>query len=213
MVDALDSMANPPDERHEGSHPVVDVMISVCTRGHAFLDSIPQAEINFTTSIIMGERTVEIPGRYSPLETPTRPEPIVLPDMRTPADYATAPCKHEFAILKQSWHVHQAHEVWGEGTLVQRALMLSRADQCGTDTAKTYITDVIAVATMGRPDGYSHMDLSESTLYSASVFNLHGLHHDFDALQSVVPPSTCPTNNVVLVDPLHPESLHKLIFT
>jgi hypothetical protein len=33
------------------------------------------------------------------LEAPTRPEPIVLPGLRNPADYATAPCKYECAIL------------------------------------------------------------------------------------------------------------------
>jgi hypothetical protein len=58
-------------------------MLAINTRAHAFLDIIPQAEINFTTSLGMGEMTVEIPGRYSPLEAPTRPDPIVLPDLRT----------------------------------------------------------------------------------------------------------------------------------
>ena len=75
----------------------------------------------------MGERSVEIPGRYAPLKAPTRPDPIILPDLRTPQDYATAPCKHECAVLKQSRHVRQAHEVLREGTMMQRALMLSRA--------------------------------------------------------------------------------------
>ncbi len=74
--------------------PVIESLLAISTRAHAFLDIIPQAEIDFTTSLVMGERTVEIPGRYSPLEAPTRPDPIVLPDLRIPTDYAGAPCKH-----------------------------------------------------------------------------------------------------------------------
>jgi len=189
------------------------VMLSVSTRAHAFLESIPQVEIYFTTSLMMGDRTVEIPWRYSRLERPTRLEPIVLPDHRIPADYATASCKHESAVLKQSRHMRHAHEVWKEGTLIQRALMLSREGQCGIDTAKTNATDVIPVATMDRPDGYSHMYLSEFTLYSASVLNFYGSTHYFAALKSVGPPYSCPTFNAMLVDPLHPEPLLKQIFT
>ena len=56
------------------------------------------------------------------------------------------------------------------------------------------------------------MDLSESTFYSASVLNLQGLHYDFDALRSVVPPFSCPTCNAMLSDPLHPEPLHVQLF-
>ena len=91
-------------------------------------------------------------------------------------------------------------------------MMLSRAGQCGIDTAKKDASDVIDIATMDRPDRYSHMDLSESTLYSASVLNLQGLPHGFAALQSMVPSFSCPTCNVMLVDPLHPEPLHKQLF-
>ena len=103
MADALDSMADHQDEHHEAPpNPAAHVMLSVSTRAHAFLESIPQVEIYFTTSLMMGDRTVEIPWRYSRLERPTRLEPIVLPDHRIPADYATASCKHESAVLKQS---------------------------------------------------------------------------------------------------------------
>jgi hypothetical protein len=91
--------------------------------------------------------------------------------------------------------------------------MLSREGQCGIDTAKTNATDVIPVATMDRPDGYSHMYLSEFTLYSASVLNFYGSTHYFAALKSVGPPYSCPTFNAMLVDPLHPEPLLKQIFT
>ena len=98
---------------------------------------------------------------------------IVLADLRTPADNATAPCNHEFTILKQSRHVRQAHAVWKDGTIMQRALMLSRAKQCGLDTAKAGLPEVVVVATTNRPSGYEDMYLSESTMYSASTLNLH----------------------------------------
>ncbi len=129
IADALDYMADPPlptsEDRAAPLHPAIEAMMSVSTRAHAFLETIPKKEVDFATSLIMGERTQEIPGRFSPQEIPTRPDPIVLPDLRTPADYAAAPCKHECAIIKQSRHVRQAHEVWRKGTIMQRALMLS----------------------------------------------------------------------------------------
>jgi hypothetical protein len=161
---------------------VVEVMLAISTRAHAFMEFIPQVEIDFTTSLIMGKHSVELPGRYSPLEALTALELIVLPDLRIyiQVDYVIVPCKHECVILKQSQHVRQAREVWKEGTIIQRALMLSRAEQFNIDTAKTSITDVVDVGTMDRLYGCSYMDLSESPLYSASVLNLHGLPHDFD---------------------------------
>jgi hypothetical protein len=42
---------------------------------------------------------------------------------------------------------------------MQRALMLSRAGQCGLDTAKGGLPEVVAVATTDRLSGYEHMDL------------------------------------------------------
>ncbi len=80
--------------------------------------------------------------------------------------------------------------------------MLSKVGQCGLDTAKADLHEVMAVATMDSPFGYEHMDLGESTLYSASTVNLHGLPYGFASLQSLVPPSCCPTCNAVLTDPL-----------
>ncbi len=65
---------------------------------------------------------------------------------------------------------------------MRRALMLSRAGQCGLDTAKAGLPEVMAVATMDRPSGYEHMDLSESTLYLVATLNLHGLPYDFASL-------------------------------
>jgi len=112
LADALDSMVDTHDTvPDETTIPTIESMLAASTRAHAFLDTIPQVEIDFTTSLIMGERTMEIRGRYSPLEQPSRPDPIVLPDLRTLVDYVDAPCKHACAILKQSRHARQNHEV------------------------------------------------------------------------------------------------------
>jgi hypothetical protein len=71
--------------------PTIAAMMLVPTTAHAYdLEIIPKEEVYFSTSHIMGEQKVKIPDRYTPLEAPTRPETIVLPDFRTPADYATA---------------------------------------------------------------------------------------------------------------------------
>jgi hypothetical protein len=53
----------------------------------------------------MGDIIVEIPGRYTPLDAPARYEQIILPDLRPLIVYATAPFKHEYAVLKESRHV------------------------------------------------------------------------------------------------------------
>ena len=117
IANALDSIADaeadPVDPSIAPPIPAVAALITVSTRAHAFLTEIPKVEMEFATSLVMGERTVEIPGRYNPLEAPLRPELIVLPDLRTICDYAEAPCKHECAVLKQSRQVRQAHEVEG----------------------------------------------------------------------------------------------------
>jgi hypothetical protein len=62
-------------------------LMALSARAHIFLANITQSEIDFATSLTLGERLVEVPGRYSPLETHTKPEPIVLPDLRISTDY------------------------------------------------------------------------------------------------------------------------------
>ena len=96
---------------------------------------------------------------------------------------------------------------------MQKALMISRAGQCGLDTAKTTDSDVQTVASMDRPANYSHMDLGESILYSAATLQLHGLPYDYDQYASLDPPTVCPVCNVALCDPLHPGPLHTRVFT
>ena len=103
--------------------------------------------------------------------------------------------------------------VWTEGSITQRALMLSRSGQRGLDTAKATLPDIQVVATMDRPERYSHLDLRDSTLYSASTLLLHGLPFDYDALRSVVPPDMCPICSTALIDPLQWAPLHERVFS
>jgi hypothetical protein len=83
---------------------------------------------------------------------------------------------------------------------MQRALMLSRAGQCGIETARTTNNDVEAVAYMDRPANYSHLDLGESILYSAATLQRHGLLYDYDSSASLDPPTICPVCNATLCD-------------
>jgi hypothetical protein len=44
--------------------------------------------MEFSTSLVLGERHVEIPGKFSPLEPPTRPDQIVIPELQISSNYA-----------------------------------------------------------------------------------------------------------------------------
>ena len=48
--------------------PAVASLVAVSTRAHTFLADITQAKIDFATSMVLGERLEQIPGRFSPLE-------------------------------------------------------------------------------------------------------------------------------------------------
>jgi hypothetical protein len=85
--------------------PAVASIMAVRARAHTFLADITQSEMDFATALTLGGRLVEVPGRFDNLETHTRPEPIVLPDLRVPSDYVTTSCKHECAIMKQARRV------------------------------------------------------------------------------------------------------------
>ena len=112
LADALDAMVDENTDPATPIIPAVASLLAVKTRARGFLEDISRAEMNFATATAMGERLVEIPGRFTPLEATDKPEPIVLPELRAFAYYATAACKHECAILKQSRHVRHAHAVW-----------------------------------------------------------------------------------------------------
>ena len=137
LADALDAMVD--DDTDDTDSPVIPAIASimaVSARAHTFLADITKSEMDFATSLTLGERLVEVPGRFVNLETHTKPEPIVLTDLRVPSDYVTTPCKHECAIMKQARHVRHAYQVWTDSTMTQRALMVSRSGQCGMDKAR-----------------------------------------------------------------------------
>jgi hypothetical protein len=185
----MDAMAD--DDTDDIVSPVIPTVASIMAdnaRAHTFPADITQSEMDFATALTLGERLDEVPGRFVNLETHTKPEPIVLPNLRVPSDYVTAACKHECAIMKQARHVRKTYQVWTDITVSQRALMLSRSEQCGLDTAKASLAEVEAVATMDRPEKYAHLDINESSLYSASTLHLHGLPYDYASLQLVDPP-------------------------
>ncbi len=96
--------------------------------------------------------------------------------------------------------------------MVQRAVMLSRAGQCGLDTAKAGLRDVLAVATMDRSANYEHADQSESSMNNASTLKLHGLPYDYASFLNNDLPTCCCTCNASLTYPLQPEPNHYRMF-
>jgi hypothetical protein len=78
LANALDSIADAEDDPVDPSIappiPAVATLMTSSTRAHAFLSQIPTVEMEFATSLVMGEKTVAIPGRYNPLEAPSRPK-------------------------------------------------------------------------------------------------------------------------------------------
>ena len=130
LADTLNSMADADDEPTDPTLalpiPVMAALMTIRTRAYAFLSEMLQVKLEIASFFCRhGGRTFEIPGRYTPLEAPSRPEQIALPDLQTINDYATAPCKHECAVLTQSRHVRHAYDLWRDGTITQRTLMLS----------------------------------------------------------------------------------------
>jgi len=99
LANALDAMANEDGDQISPAIPAIASLQTVSTRAHIFFSDITQTEMDFATATILQERLVEMPGRFAS-ETTEKPEPMVLPVFKTPADYATAPCKHECRVLK-----------------------------------------------------------------------------------------------------------------
>jgi hypothetical protein len=73
----------------EDRDPTTPVILTVAsllalnTIAQVFHANITQIEMDFATSMVLSERLVEIPGRFSPLEAIEKPEPMVLPELRT----------------------------------------------------------------------------------------------------------------------------------
>jgi hypothetical protein len=97
----LDAMADDEEGAMVPIIPTVTTLMAANTSAHTFLVDITQTEMDFATSLALSERLVEAPGRYFPLEAHAKPEPIMLPDLRLPTDYATTSCSHRCVIMKQ----------------------------------------------------------------------------------------------------------------
>jgi hypothetical protein len=59
----------------------VALLLTVSTRAHAYLKDITQAEMDFATATVLGERRVEILCRFTPLEVAKKPQPMVLHEL------------------------------------------------------------------------------------------------------------------------------------
>jgi hypothetical protein len=143
---------------------------------------------------------VEIPGKYTGAAVQL-PDPIVLPEPRSLADYALAPCKHECNILKQRRHVGQAHKLLERMDPLKQALMRASACQCGLDSAHCSSATVEAVARMDCQASLSHDGISESTLFCAATLHRFGLPVDYAKLENCVLPEACQCCAVPLWDP------------
>ena len=111
LANALDAMADEDEDSSSHVIPAVSSLKTISAGAKCYLSDITQTELDFATSLALGERIVEIPGRFTSLEPAAKPDPVKLRELRTPADYATAACKHECAALEQTRHVRQAHAV------------------------------------------------------------------------------------------------------
>ena len=78
LADALDAMAD--DDTDNTNSPVIPSVASIMVV-NTFLADITHSEMDFATALTLGERIVEIPGRFVNLETHTKPEQIVLPNL------------------------------------------------------------------------------------------------------------------------------------
>jgi hypothetical protein len=96
---------------------------------------------------------------------------------------------------------------------MQRTLMLSKDGQCELNTSRASQPEVEDVAMADRPESMTHLDMSESILYSVSTLHLHGHPVDYATFESLDPFAACPVCIVALSDPLCPEPLQKRLFT
>jgi hypothetical protein len=91
--------------------------------------------------------------------------------------------------------------------------MFSIFGQCGLDTAKASPEEVDVVANIDHPEKFSFLNISESSMYSASTLHPHNLPYDYASLRLVEPPDTCLVCFTTLTDFLRPEPLHKWLFS
>ena len=155
---------------------------------------------------------VEVPGLWS-RNGDSPPDPISLPDPKPLSDYPLAPCKHEGSLIKQARHVRQALEIFEAIDPLQQTLMRASAGQSGLDSAYCSTSTVREVALMDCPGSMAHADISEGTLFSASMLHCFGLPYDFAKLDDFTLPESCPCCSAQLWDPSRHTTRPERIFT
>jgi len=73
LANALDAMANENDDQTSPVIPTMASLLAVSTRAHVYLANITETEMDFVTSTLLGERLVEIPGRFAIIEATKNP--------------------------------------------------------------------------------------------------------------------------------------------
>ena len=201
--------AGPPPT---GTTPWIAGVAAADARAHASLDEIPESEMALATSLIYGDRVVEIPGKDT-RAAPQGPEQLVLPEIRQLEEYLDAQCKGEISTLRQSRHVRQASEVFEKYDRIRQALMHGRAGQAGLDTAALTKDDVELVATMDRPSFMRMDDLDDSALYGVSTLQRFGLPFGGSVSEVDTLPHICPCCRTILFSLDDDVPKHERLFT
>ncbi len=82
-------------------------LLDVAERAYGPSEEVSAAKLTLATELVRGHNVVEIPGSANASRV-TLPDPIVLPQPRSLADFVSAPCKHECSLLRQSRMAKQA---------------------------------------------------------------------------------------------------------
>jgi hypothetical protein len=112
MGDAEDMFNGEDSDTMDGQSDAVDTIRAIRLASARAVTKPPtDDELLLATQLVRGHAVVEIPGRWSREGDPA-PEPIVIPEPRSLAGYASAPCKLEVSTLKQIRHAKQAYSVF-----------------------------------------------------------------------------------------------------
>ncbi len=106
IAEALEELDPPklrdPDSRETPAAPcqTVTEILEVAARAYSPSARATTEEQTMATQLVRGHSVVEVPGSWNKVRDPA-PDPIVLPEPRSLADYVFAPCKHECSLLRK----------------------------------------------------------------------------------------------------------------
>ena len=103
-------------------------------------------ELSLATQLVRGHSVVEVPGKWNRLGD-TAPDLIVLPELRSLANFVTAPYKQEVGLMRQTRQARQAFNLFNRMDPVRQTLMRATSGQCGRDIAHCSLLKVKVVAT------------------------------------------------------------------